>query len=268
MNSQVESKLLENRQNGIGSLIAYYPVGYPNLEASIEAVVAISKAGADVIELGVPYSDPVMDGAVIQEATQISLENGFKLNQLFDALERITSQIETPVLVMSYWNPVLQYGVDRFAANLKNAGGAGLITPDLIPDEAAEWILAADKYDLDRVFLATPSSTDSRTSAACDESRGFVYAVSTMGITGAREEVDALARGVIGKIRKSNPDSLAAVGIGISTADQVHDVNSYADGAIVGSAIVKIYQQKGVQGLTDLIKELSEAAHKKFKENK
>ena len=261
MSSRVEAALGGNKKLGRGSLIAYYPVGFPNLEESVEVVVAIAKAGADVIELGVPYSDPVMDGLVIQEATQTALNNGFKLTQLFIALKKITQQVDTPILVMSYWNPILQYGVRRFAEDLKDAGGAGLITPDLIPDEAQEWLTVSDELNLDRVFLATPTSTAERTKNAAELSRGFVYAVSTMGITGTRDEVDSLARSVVSNIRNASNSAFTAVGIGISNSRQVSDVNSYADGAIVGSAIVKTHQLSGLAAVSELVTELAAAAH-------
>ena len=239
-----------------GKLIGYFPVGYPTLEASIDAAIAMCQNGVDVLELGVPYSDPVMDGLVIQEATGEALSNGFKLSQTFEAVRRITEAVDTPVLVMTYWNPVLQYGVERFAADLKAAGGAGLITPDLIPDEAAKWLEVSDKLELDRVFLATPTSSPERMQRACELSRGFAYAVSTMGITGARTEVDKLAREVVAKIRSTETQQNAAVGIGISTAAQVLEVNEYADAAIVGSAFVKAYQNGGVNELVAKVIEL------------
>jgi tryptophan synthase alpha chain len=212
--------------------------------------------GVDVLELGVPYSDPVMDGVVIQEATQEALENGFKLRSLFPALKQITSRVETPILVMTYWNPVLQYGVENFATDLKDAGGAGLITPDLIPDEAASWLEQSDKHDLDRVFLATPTSTQARVDIATELSRGFVYAVSTMGITGERQEVDKNARQVVSSVRAANKDQNVAVGIGISTAEQAAQVNDYSDGAIVGSVFVKAYQQGGIEALREKVREI------------
>ena len=144
---------------GKGALVGYFPAGYPTLQESIDAAVAMCENGVDVLELGVPYSDPVMDGPVIQAATLTALEHGFKLKQVFEAVRQITARVETPVLVMTYWNPVVQYGVERFAADLAAAGGAGLITPDLIPDEAGEWLTASDAHNLDRVFLAAPTST-------------------------------------------------------------------------------------------------------------
>lgn len=257
MPSKTAAALEANAAAGHGSLIGYFPAGYPTVEASIEACVAMCENGLDVLEVGVPYSDPVMDGPVIQAATVEALANGFKLRQTFDVVRAITERVSTPVLVMSYWNPIVQYGVERFAADLAAAGGAGIITPDLIPDEGAEWIAAAEKHDLDRVFLAAPTSTQERVNNAAEKSRGFVYAVSTMGITGAREELDGLARKVVGSVRQAPTRQNTAVGIGISTGDQVAEVNGYADGAIVGSAFVKAYQSGGIDALSAKVAELA-----------
>jgi tryptophan synthase alpha chain len=254
--SKTEQTLLANKESG-GSLIGYFPLGYPNLDASIEAAVAMCESGVDVLELGIPYSDPVMDGLVIQKATEEALENGFRLSEAFEAIKKITARVKAPVLVMTYWNPVLAYGVERFASDLADSGAAGAITPDLIPDEAAKWIAATDSHNLDRVFLATPSSSDSRVGNASELSRGFVYAVSTMGITGPREDLDAKAKEVVAKVRSNAPESLTAVGIGISTEDQVRQVNSYADGAIVGSAFIAAYASLGINGLTAKVRELA-----------
>lgn len=249
--------LKDNKTSGRGSLIGYFPAGYPTIEESVEAAVAMCKNGVDVLELGVPYSDPVMDGPVIQEATEAALANGFKLKNVFDVVRAIKAQVDTPVLVMTYWNPVVQYGVQKFAEDLQAAGGAGLITPDLIPDEGSDWIAIAKAKGLDRVFLAAPTSTPARLTSACENSQGFVYAVSTMGITGARDEVDQLARKVVSGVRAASDQQTTAVGIGISTAKQVAEVNEYADGAIVGSAFVKSYQQGGVEALTAKVIELT-----------
>lgn len=254
--SPVAAAIAARKEAGSGALIGYLPVGFPDLDTSVDAAVALLENGVDVIELGLPYSDPVMDGLVIQKATQQALENGFTLRQGFEAVERIRSRVDAPLLVMTYWNPVMQYGVDRFATDLENAGGAGLITPDLIPDEAGEWMSASDAHALDRVFLAAPSSSDARMRQAVESSRGFVYAVSTMGITGARADVDAAARGVIGRLREAGATS-ACVGVGISTPEQVADVLTYADGAIVGSRLVSALAEGGVPAVGRLAAELA-----------
>jgi tryptophan synthase alpha chain len=198
-----------------------------------------------------------MDGLVIQKATETALENGFRLTDTFDAIRQITSRVSTPVLVMTYWNPVLAYGVEKFASELADSGAAGAITPDLIPDEAAKWIQVTDAHNLDRVFLATPSSSDKRVGVAGSSSRGFVYAVSTMGITGARDDLDTEAQKVVSKVRLNAPYSATAVGIGISTEDQVRQVNSYADGAIVGSSFIAAYASAGLTGLIEKVRELA-----------
>jgi tryptophan synthase alpha chain len=254
--SRTREVLLANRAGG-GSLIGYFPLGYPSLDESIEAAVAMCESGVDILELGIPYSDPVMDGLVIQQATETALENGFRLGDTFEAIKQITSRVDTPVLVMTYWNPVLAYGVEKFAAELSAAGAAGAITPDLIPDEAAKWIAATDDHMLDRVFMATPSSSDERVGNAGSSSRGFVYAVSTMGITGARDDLDSEAKKVVSRVRLNSPDTATAVGIGISSEEQVRQVNSYADGAIVGSSFIAAYASAGLSGLIDKVRELA-----------
>lgn len=246
--STVEAVIAARKAAGSGALIGYLPVGFPDLRTSIDAAVAIAENGVDVIELGLPYSDPVMDGPVIQAATLIALNSGFRIRHGFDAIAEITSRVNVPVLVMTYWNPVAQFGVERFADELVAAGGAGLITPDLIPDEAQDWLSASERTGLDRVFLAAPSSTDARLAQAVEKSRGFVYAVSTMGITGARSDVDVAAKTLVARLRTAGATS-TCVGLGISSADQVREVLQYADGAIVGSALVKALADGGVTAL-------------------
>ncbi|HEX6953290.1 MAG TPA: tryptophan synthase subunit alpha [Agromyces sp.] len=249
-------------EDAAGALIGYLPVGFPTLDESVEAAVALVENGVDVLELGLPYSDPVMDGAVIQAATVQALANGFRLADGFEAVRRVTERVEAPVLVMTYWNPVVQYGVDRFADDLAAAGGAGLITPDLIPDEAGQWIAASERTGLDRVFLAAPSSTDARLRQAVESSRGFVYAVSTMGITGARSDVDQAARSLVGRLRDAGAEA-SCVGLGISTAAQVAEVLEYAEGAIVGSALVKALADGGVDAAGALAAELARGTARK-----
>jgi tryptophan synthase alpha chain len=243
--SAVESVIAARKAAGSGALVGYLPVGFPDLRTSIEAAVALAENGVDVIELGLPYSDPVMDGPVIQAATLTALNAGFRLHHGFEAIAEITARTDVPVLLMTYWNPVVQYGVERFADDLVAAGGAGLITPDLIPDEAREWLDASSRTDLDRVFLAAPSSNKARLEQAIELSRGFVYAVSTMGITGTRKDVDVAAKTLVARLREAGATS-ACVGLGISSPEQVREVLQYADGAIVGSVLVEALATGGV----------------------
>lgn len=246
--SAVSAAIDARKAAGSGALIGYLPIGFPDLATSIDAAVAIAENGVDVIELGIPYSDPVMDGPVIQAATQTALASGFRLSHAFDALKEITARTAVPIVLMTYWNPVLQYGVGRFVDDLVAAGGAGLITPDLIPDDAAAWFEASDRTGIDRIFLAAPSSTDERLAMIANHSRGFVYAASTMGITGARSNVDNAARALVARLRNAGAERVC-VGLGISTGDQVKEVLDYADGAIVGSALVSALSTGGVPEL-------------------
>ncbi|RKS89502.1 tryptophan synthase alpha chain [Microbacterium sp. AG790] len=248
MSSRVAAAIDAAKAEGRGAFVGYLPLGYPDLQTSIDAAVALAENGADILELGPPYSDPVMDGLVIQEATQAALAAGFRLRDTFTAVRAIADRVDVPILVMTYWNPVLQYGVERFADDLVAAGGAGLITPDITPDAAPDWIAASERTGLDRVFLAAPTSTDERLRMIAEASTGFVYTVSTMGITGERAELDAAARTLVGRLRGFGVEH-ACVGIGISTPDQVTGVLEYADGAIVGTALVRALRDGGVDAL-------------------
>jgi len=246
--SRVSAAITAAAAEGRGAFVGYLPLGFPDLQTSIDAAVTLAHNGADIIELGPPYSDPVMDGTVIQEATQTALAGGFRLRDTFTAIREITARVDVPVLVMTYWNPVLQYGVDRYADDLLAAGGAGLITPDITPEAAGEWIAASERTGLDRVFLAAPTSTDERLEMIVRSSTGFVYTVSTMGITGERAELDAAARTLVTRLRTHGAEH-ACVGIGISTPEQVTGVLEYADGAIVGTALVRALRDGGLDGL-------------------
>ncbi|MBZ2194645.1 tryptophan synthase subunit alpha [Occultella gossypii] len=225
------------RAEGRAALVVYLPVGYPDVDGSIAAARAAVEAGADIVELGLPYSDPGMDGAVNQEAMQAALAGGTRTADVLRAVREV-AETGAPTLVMTYYNPVLRYGVDRFATDLVAAGGAGLITPDLIPDEAGEWIAAADAHDLDKVFLVAPSSTTERLHLTTAASRGFVYAASTMGVTGARASVGPRAEALVAATRAAGAERVC-VGLGVSTGAQAAEVASYADGVIVGSALVR-----------------------------
>ena len=252
----VGTRIAQNREDGLGTLIGYLPVGFPDLGTSIDAAIALAENGVGALELGLPYSDPVMDGLAIQKATEAAIQGGFRTRDVFTAVEAIRARVDIPVLVMTYWNPVVQYGVDAFADALLNAGGAGLITPDITPDSAADWIATSDRTGLDRVFLAAPSSTDERLTTTVAASRGFVYAVSTMGITGERASVDAAARTLVGRLRGAGAENVC-VGIGISSGAQVAEVLGYADGAIVGAALVAALADGGVSGAAAKAAELA-----------
>jgi tryptophan synthase alpha chain len=242
---------------GRTALVGYLPAGYPDVQTTIDAAVALAENGTDVIEIGIPYSDPVMDGSVIQAATVQALKDGFRVSQVFEIVAGITARCDAAVLVMTYWNPVMRMGVDEFSRRLAEAGGAGLITPDLIPDEAAEWFEASDKYGLDRVFLVAPSSSPERMAMTVKASRGFVYAVSIMGVTGARENVSDAAERVVQSAHEAGAERVC-VGLGVSSAEHVREIGAYAEGAIVGTALVAELGHSGVEALGALAARLSE----------
>ena len=253
------------RAEGRAALVGYLPAGFPDVDGGVEAMRVMVEHGCDAIEVGLPYSDPVMDGPTIQAAAQRALEGGVRTRDVLRTVEAV-ADTGAPVLVMTYWNPVERYGVDRFAADLAAAGGAGLITPDLVPDEAHAWIAAADKHDLDKVFLVAPSSTDERlamTAAAC---RGFVYATAVMGVTGARERTSDLAGPLVART-KAVTDLPVAVGLGVSDGDQAAEVARHADGVIVGSAFVRVLldapdRRSGLTALADLTRDLAEGVRR------
>ncbi|MFW0787150.1 tryptophan synthase subunit alpha [Gordonia sp. CPCC 206044] len=243
------------RAEGRSALIGYLPVGYPTVEKSLEYFRTMVAAGCDIIEIGVPYSDPVMDGPTIQEAADTALANGVRVRDVFAAVETIADAGGQSV-VMSYWNPVLKYGVDRFASDLVNAGGAGLITPNLIPEEGAAWHAASDEFGLDRIYLVAPSSTNERLAMTVDASRGFVYAASTMGVTGARDAVSSAAPELCARVR-AHSDIPIGVGLGVRSGAQAAEIAAYADGVIVGSALVSA-AKTGTDALGALVGELAE----------
>ncbi|TQL69186.1 tryptophan synthase alpha chain [Nocardioides albertanoniae] len=223
------------------ALVGYLPAGFPSVEGSIEALTTMVEAGCDIIEIGLPYSDPVMDGPTIQDAVQQALDGGVRVDDVFRVVEAVAST-GVPTLIMTSWNPIERRGVDRFAQQLQDAGGAGLITPDITPDFAPEWIEAADARDLDKVFLVAPSSTDERIALTTANSRGFVYATAVMGVTGAREKSSDLAAPLVARTKKlsrSGADLPVGVGLGVSNGAQAAEMAAYADGVIVGSAFVR-----------------------------
>ena len=222
-------------------LVAYVPAGFPSVAEAISLIEVMIENGVDVVEVGLPYSDTLMDGPVIQAAVDQALAAGARIADVL-ATVTATSQAGAPALVMSYWNPIERYGVDRFANELAAAGGAGVITPDLTPEEAGAWLAATDRGQLDRVFLVAPSSTAVRIAAVSAVCTGFVYAASTMGVTGVRSGVSSAAGDLVARVRAAT-DTPVCVGLGVSNGMQAAEVARYADGVIVGSAFIKAIQE-------------------------
>jgi tryptophan synthase alpha chain len=234
--------LLQIRGQGRGGLAGFLHVGYPTLDISLQALKALTgerdSEGVDLVEVGLPYSDPMMDGATIQRAGSRALQRGVRTRDAFSAVEAVAS-CGTSAVVMTYWNLVERYGTDRFARDLASAGGAGMITPDLTPNEAEEWLRVSDAYGLDRIFLVSPSSTDERLRSTVAACRGWVYATSLMGVTGARTQTSAAAPELVLRVREVAPSALVGVGLGVSNGEQAREVAGFADLVIVGSALVK-----------------------------
>ena len=257
--------------DGRAALVGYLPAGFPDVEGGIAALRVLVDAGCDVIEIGLPYSDPVMDGPTIQTAAQQALDGGVRTRDVLRTVEAVAAT-GTPTLVMTYWNPVERYGVQRFAADLAAAGGAGLITPDITPDSRTDWVEAADAHDLDKVFLVAPSSTDARLALTVRACRGFVYATAVMGVTGARATTSELAGPLVARTRAavslSGTTLPVAVGLGVSTGDQAAEVASFADGVIVGSAFVRTLldhpddRAAGLHALAALTADLAEGVRR------
>jgi tryptophan synthase alpha chain len=233
----VSSAFEQARAEHRAAVIGYLPAGFPSVAGAVDAAVAMAQSGADIVEIGLPYSDPLMDGPVIQEASRRALSGGIRVKDVLATVEAVAGA-GVPVLVMTYWNPVDHYGIPAFARDLAAAGGSGLITPDLTPEEAGPWLAAAAEHDLDRVFLVAPSSSAERLALIADTCRGFVYAASLMGITGARESVGSQAAGLVSRVR-GYTGLPVAVGLGVRDGAQAQQVAGFADGVIVGSAFVQ-----------------------------
>ena len=240
----------ENR----AALIGYLPVGYPSYDLSVAAMIAMVEGGVDAVEVGIPYTDPGMDGPVIQVAVDEALRSGTRVAHVFDAVRAVSAV--APTVVMGYWNPVEKYGPARFAKDLRAAGGSGAITPDLIPEEAAPWLVAAKDEDLDPIFLVAPSSTDERIAVVGSTNRGFVYAASTMGVTGTRSTVGNRAEELVARTRQ-HTSLPVCVGLGVSNGDQAAEVAAYADGVIVGSAFIRALRDEGLDAVRELARDLA-----------
>ncbi len=249
------------RAEGRAALIGYLPTGFPDVQTSIAAMTAMVESGCDLVEVGVPYSDPGMDGPTIAAATEAALAGGVRVRDTLAAVEAI-SNAGGRAVVMTYWNPVLRKGVDTFARDLASAGGYGLITPDLIPEEAVDWIAASEEHNLDRIFLVAPSSTPERLAASVNASRGFIYAASTMGVTGARDVVSNAAPELVRRVKEVS-DIPVGVGLGVRSGAQAAEIGAYADGVIVGSALVSALSE-GLDAVRRLTEELANGVRQRI----
>ncbi|HVA59912.1 MAG TPA: tryptophan synthase subunit alpha [Mycobacteriales bacterium] len=261
MTGRVAEVFANAARDGRAVLVGYLPAGFPAVDTAVAAMRAMVEGGVDVVEVGLPYSDPLIDGPVIQAAVDRALAGGTRVSDVLATVEAVASA-GAPVLVMTYWNPIERYGVERFAAALAAAGGSGMITPDLTPEEAGPWLAAAEKHGLDPVFLVAPSSSDDRIRRVGATGRGFIYAASTMGVTGARERVSARAPELVARA-KALVSLPVAVGLGVSNAEQAAEVAGYADGVIVGSAFVRCLDEAGVDGVHGLAEALASGVRRR-----
>ena len=254
--SKLHEAFAKAKSQNRAALIGYLPAGYPTKQGAIDCITAMVRGGVDIVEIGLPYSDPVMDGPTIQAAVDQSLKNGTKIKDVIDTAAAV-AKLDVPALVMSYWNPIEANGITNFATALSQAGGVGVITPDLTPEEAGEWIkTTTDK--LDRVFLVALSSTNERIDTICKVTNGFIYAGAVMGVTGARATISDSVKDLVARTRK-HTDLPIAVGLGVSTPAQAKEIAQYADGVIVGSAFVNAIEQGGPAAAEKLARELASA---------
>jgi tryptophan synthase alpha chain len=257
--TRLDELFARTRAEGRAALVGYLPVGYPSYEESVAAMVAMVEGGVDMVEVGVPYTDPGMDGPVIQVAVDAALRAGSRVAHVFEAIRAVSEH--APAVVMGYWNPIEKLTPKVFAQRLSEAGGSGAITPDLIPEEAAPWLEAAREHDLDPVFLVAPSSSDERLEVVGRTNRGFVYAASTMGVTGTRDVVSNRAEELVGRMRE-HTDLPIGVGLGVSNGAQAAEVARYADAVIVGSAFVRALGDGGVDAVRRLAGDLAEGVRR------
>jgi tryptophan synthase alpha chain len=261
----LEALFDKTRAENRAALIGYLPAGFPTKEECIMAIQAMVNGGVDAVEIGFPYSDPVMDGPVIQAAADLALSNGTGAADVFDIVEA-TVKMGVPTVVMTYWNPIERYGVDKFAAELKRRGGVGVITPDLTIEESEPWKKASDAAATNRIYVVAPSTTEKRLPLVTSQCSGFIYAASLMGVTGTRTAVSGNARELVSRIRAVSSTPVA-VGLGVSNKDQAHEVATYADGVIVGSAFIRQLQEsssihEGLEKVEALARSLAEGVRR------
>ena len=255
----------KTRSENRAALIGYLPAGFPSKDECILGIQAMVNGGVDAIEIGFPYSDPVMDGPVIQAAADLALSNGTGASDVFDIVEA-TVKMGVPAVVMTYWNPIERYGAEKFATELARRGGAGVITPDLTIEESAPWKDASATAGTDRIYVVAPSTTDKRLPLVTSQCSGFIYAASLMGVTGTRTSVSGNAKELVARIRETSSTPVA-VGLGVSNKDQAREVASYADGVIVGSAFIRQLQEsssihEGLEKVEALARSLSEGVRR------
>jgi tryptophan synthase alpha chain len=257
---RLEGRLGQLRREGRAALVAYGVAGYPDLDGSLAAFRAMAEAGADVLEVGPPYSDPLIDGPVIQRAVTAALDAGTRLDDVLGLVNELTASVDAPVVLLVYYNLVAHRGPRRFAAELAAAGACGAVVPDLPPEEAGEWLEGAAAAGIAPVFLAAPTSGDGRLAEIARVGRGFVYAQASLGVTGLRASLAAGIDELVGRVR-AHTDLPVCAGIGVSTPEQAATVAGFADGAIVGTALVRRLGDAGLDGLRTLTAELAEAVH-------
>mgnify|MGYP003343374598 FL=1 len=261
LNTKLSELFAKTKAEKRAALIGYLPAGFPSKLESIEFIKAMIDGGVDAVEVGFPYSDPVMDGPIIQQASEISLHNKTKAEDVL-SLQADVAKLNVPAVVMSYWNPIERYGSDKFLTKMKSINGAGVITPDLTIDESEDWITDCRKTEIDSIFVVAPNTSDERLAQVTNLCTGFIYAASIMGVTGTRTAVSSQAKDLVTRIRKFS-NLPVAVGLGVSNREQAKEVAQYADGVIVGSAFIKLIlantdKQKALADVKQLAQQLSE----------
>lgn len=255
---RIEAAFDDLKRQGKKGFIPFITAGDPDLPTTKELLIELSQSGATVIELGVPFSDPMADGPVIQRASERALKHGFGVEEILAVVSDVRKEIQTPIILFSYFNPLLQFGLKRLAAEARTAGVDGVLVTDLSPEEAAEFESELRANDLDMIFLIAPTSTDERLHLVAQHARGFIYAVSRAGVTGVRTSVSAEAETLVNRMRQVSSLPIA-VGFGISTAEQVKDVQRYADAVVIGSAIVsEIEQGATAERIGQFVKQLND----------